>query len=561
LLINQQNSRNLRRLAGDHAALHNNPLPPNYLFDPSTTSDSDLTSLDILLAGPRATPYELGVFKLHLTIPTTYPQEPPKAYFRTKIFHPNVDDGTGAVCVETLKRDWDAKLTLRDVLVTICCLLVQPNASSALNAEAGMFLEQGDWSQFERRARMMTKLQAGVPKHLKEAVSEAQRRGEESEELERKDSAMNVAETSKTRRRGPPLSRGMVGTPVEGAGRRTRAGTPPPPPTRAPATSRPFVRQSVRDDVFGAVRLPMPQATPILQDDSSELLPTDQGSGSELSPTMAPIPRLSPRRQGPPAPFPDLSMTDSEAEYPPSPKKGAQKQTRDTTNTSIDYPPSPRKSPQKKTFDAIFQQPSRPEPSRAESSRAGAARRLQFTSAQQSQSTPSILDSSSLLEPNATFELAANDTEADTSEIEASFELPKRRSAVAANRKLAQATQAARTLRRKPKMQISGTSTPVSVSVPRLAKSRKTSPAMKKSSPQSPLSPPSSSFVALPSAEKDKSIIFAPVEGLQTKIRKTDTQVRNQRLERKLWKLCGGDVARWNKGDFGGYFQVKGARW
>ncbi|CAD0096735.1 unnamed protein product [Aureobasidium vineae] len=556
------NSRNLRRLAGDHAALHNNPLPPNYLFDPTSTSDSELTSLDILLAGPRATPYETGVFKLHLTIPTTYPQEPPKAYFRTKIFHPNVDDGTGAVCVETLKRDWDAKLTLRDVLVTICCLLVQPNASSALNAEAGMFLEQGDWSQFERRARMMTRLQAGVPKHLKEAVLEAQRRGEESEGLERKDSALNMGEASRTRRRGTPLPREMVETPVEGGRKTTRTGTPPPPPTRAPATSRPFVRQSARDDVFGAVRLPMPHATPIMPDDSSEILPTNQGNGFTISPAMPPIPRLSPRRQGPPAPLRDLYMTESEAEYPPSPKKSPQKQARDASNASIEYPPSPRKSPQKKDFDTLFQQPSRPEPSRAESSRTGAARRLQFTASQsQSQTTPTILDSSSLLEPNVTFDLA-NDTEPDTSEIEASFELPKRRSAIAANKKLAQATQAARTLRRKPKMVVPQASTPISIPAPRLAKPRKLSPVTRKTTPQRPLSPPSSSFIALPSAEKeDKSVIIAPVEVLQDKIRKSDIQVRNEKLEKRLWRLCGGDVGRWNRGDFGGHFEVKGARW
>jgi hypothetical protein len=406
---------------------------------------------------------------------------------------------------------------------------------------------------------MMTRLQAGVPKHLKEAVLEAQRRGEESEELERKDPGRNNGEASRTRRRAMPLSRGLTGTPIEGARRGMRAGTPPPPPTRAPATSRPFVHQSTRDDVFGALRLPMPQATPILTDDSSELLPMDQGNDSGLSPIMAPIPRLSPRRQGPPAPPVDLSMTDSEAEYPPSPKKGPQKEARDTTNTSIDYPPSPRKSPQKKAFDNIFQQPSRPELSRAESSRAGAARRLQFNTAQ-SQSTPSILDSSSLLEPNVTFDLA-NDTEADTSEIEASFDLPKRRSAIAANRKLAQATQAARTLRRKPRMLVSETSTPVSIPVPRLAKYRKPSPMTRKRSPQRPLSPPSSSFVALSSAEKEKSDIIAPVEQLQSKVRRSDTQVKNERLEKKLWRLCGGDVARWNKGDFGGYFEVKGARW
>jgi hypothetical protein len=108
---------------------------------------------------------------------------------------------------------------------------------------------------------------------------------------------------------------------------------------------------------------------------------------------------------------------------------------------------------------------------------------------------------------------------------------------------------------------ISEASTPIHIAAPRLAKSRKPSPMARRSPPQRPLSPPSSSFVALASAEKERSVIIAPVEELQNKVRKSDTQMRNERLEKKLWKLCGGDVARWNRGDFGGYFKVKGARW
>jgi ubiquitin-conjugating enzyme E2 S len=33
------------------------------------------------------------------------------------MWHPNVEESTGAVCLETLKRDWDPKLTLRDILL------------------------------------------------------------------------------------------------------------------------------------------------------------------------------------------------------------------------------------------------------------------------------------------------------------------------------------------------------------------------------------------------------------------------------------------------------------
>lgn len=559
----------MRRLAGDHAALHNNPLPPNYLFGPSASNDSDLTSLDILLAGPTSTPYEAGVFKLHLTIPTTYPTEPPKAYFRTKIFHPNVDDNTGAVCVETLKRDWDPNLSLKDVLITINCLLVQPNASSALNADAGMLLEQGEggWEAFEKRAIMMTRLHAGVPRDLKEAVRAAQRRGEESEELERKDSGLNMeargTATSRRRRRGTPLPREMMETPVEA--NRQRDETPPPPrqAARAPATSRPFVLQSTRDDVFG-LRLPAPTTgtTRILPDldSDSEILPADQENDSALSPVMAPIPTFSPRRQGPSVPLGELSISDDdtfEEEYPPSPKKSPQEQAR---NVSIEYPPSPRKSPQKRfDFGAPLPQP-RPEINRAESSRTGAQRPLLFTPVMQQQAgqnpTPVINPSldSSLLDTNVTFDLGM-DTEPDT-EVEASFELPKRRSAVAANRRLAATT--ARTLRRTNKV-IQDPFRNISIPVPRLARSRKPSP-VPAATPQRPLSPPSSSQQASASARAKKDVLGLQ-ERLQDKVRKSPTQVRDEKLEQKLWRLCGGDIERWNRGDFGGYFELKASRW
>ncbi|KAI9839830.1 MAG: hypothetical protein M1819_000020 [Sarea resinae] len=180
-LILTPNSKTLRRLASDHASLHNSPLPPHYLFPPTNDSSSlpdDLTQLTILLAGPQGTPYSQGLWKLHLKIPEDYPRSPPKAAFRTRIWHPNVEESTGSVCVDTLKRDWEAKLTLRDVLMTISCLLIQPNPDSALNSAAGQLL-QDDYEAFARQAKLMTSIHAIIPKELKAAVTEAKRRGEE----------------------------------------------------------------------------------------------------------------------------------------------------------------------------------------------------------------------------------------------------------------------------------------------------------------------------------------------------------------------------------------------
>ncbi|KAF4238329.1 hypothetical protein CNMCM8980_002153 [Aspergillus fumigatiaffinis] len=166
-----------RRLAADHAALHEEP-PPNYLL-PTEESSDDLTQLTTLLAGPQGTPYSQGLWRLHLKMPEDYPKSPPKATFKTRIWHPNVEESTGAVCVDTLKRDWKSTLTLKDVLVTISCLLIYPNPDSALNSTAGALLQE-DYDAFARQAKLMTSIHAPVPPDLKAAVVEAKSRGEEA---------------------------------------------------------------------------------------------------------------------------------------------------------------------------------------------------------------------------------------------------------------------------------------------------------------------------------------------------------------------------------------------
>ena len=116
-------------------------------------------------------------------MPHDYPKSPPKASFKTKIYHPNVEESTGSVCLDTLKRDWQPKLTLRDILITISCLLINPNPDSALNSEAGKLLQE-DFESFARKARLITSIHARVPSNLKKAVIEARTRGEEKQKAE-----------------------------------------------------------------------------------------------------------------------------------------------------------------------------------------------------------------------------------------------------------------------------------------------------------------------------------------------------------------------------------------
>ncbi len=58
-----------------------------------------LDSLIGTIRGPEGTPYANGLFLLEINIPTTYPFEPPKIRFETKIWHPNISSQTGAICL------------------------------------------------------------------------------------------------------------------------------------------------------------------------------------------------------------------------------------------------------------------------------------------------------------------------------------------------------------------------------------------------------------------------------------------------------------------------------
>lgn len=170
-----------------------------------------------------------GVWRLHLDIPPTYPTAPPTATFRTRLWHPNIDEATGAVCVETLKRDWSSSLKLRDVLVTISCLLIQPNPASALNEAAGK-LASDDWDGFCRRAKLMTEIHAAIPSNLLEEVREAQRRGEEKEGKEQvKETESKLKGKGKEHVKALPTGSKAQGTAAEDEENYKRRGQTPEP--------------------------------------------------------------------------------------------------------------------------------------------------------------------------------------------------------------------------------------------------------------------------------------------------------------------------------------------
>uniref|UniRef100_V9LD29 E2 ubiquitin-conjugating enzyme n=1 Tax=Callorhinchus milii TaxID=7868 RepID=V9LD29_CALMI len=128
------------------------------------TNEEDITDLKATIEGPDGTPYVGGLFRMKLVLGKDFPSVPPKAFFLTKIFHPNVS-ASGEICVNVLKRDWKPELGIRHVLLTIKCLLIHPNPESALNEEAGRLLLEA-YDKYANRARLMTDIHAARPHPL-----------------------------------------------------------------------------------------------------------------------------------------------------------------------------------------------------------------------------------------------------------------------------------------------------------------------------------------------------------------------------------------------------------
>lgn len=94
----------------------------------------NLSHLHGYIKGPESTPYENGVFKVNIEISTSYPFEPPKMRFITKVWHPNVSSQNGAICLDILKDQWSPALTLKTALLSIQALLSSPEPSDPQDA-------------------------------------------------------------------------------------------------------------------------------------------------------------------------------------------------------------------------------------------------------------------------------------------------------------------------------------------------------------------------------------------------------------------------------------------
>ncbi|XP_055343627.1 ubiquitin-conjugating enzyme E2 K-like [Paramacrobiotus metropolitanus] len=132
--------------------------------------DGRLDKLLGTIKGPQGTPYEGGTFQIDVKIPPEYPFRPPEMRFITKVWHPNVSSATGAICLDILKTNWAAAMTLRTVLISVQALLSSPVPDDPQDAiVAGQF--KSNRHLFDLTARYWAHVHAHAPTTVPEMAN------------------------------------------------------------------------------------------------------------------------------------------------------------------------------------------------------------------------------------------------------------------------------------------------------------------------------------------------------------------------------------------------------
>ena len=127
-MLSKQKLQTMKYLKNEFQQLQNDPIlslgATVGLPDPS-----NIFHWKITLLGPQDTPYAGGMFFLTADFPDTYPQTKPEIRFVNKIYHLNVRESDGHICISTLNQ-WVPNTPMVNVLSAIFALFYEQNPLS-----------------------------------------------------------------------------------------------------------------------------------------------------------------------------------------------------------------------------------------------------------------------------------------------------------------------------------------------------------------------------------------------------------------------------------------------
>lgn len=124
-------------------------------------SDHDVTLINdsiqefyVIFHGPSDTPYAGGMWKIRVELPDQYPIKSPSIGFLNKIYHPNIDESLGSVCLDVINQTWSPMFGLLNIFENFLPhLLRYANPSDPLNTDASNLMNK-DINQYNETVKI-----------------------------------------------------------------------------------------------------------------------------------------------------------------------------------------------------------------------------------------------------------------------------------------------------------------------------------------------------------------------------------------------------------------------
>uniref|UniRef100_A0A0E0K4K3 UBC core domain-containing protein n=1 Tax=Oryza punctata TaxID=4537 RepID=A0A0E0K4K3_ORYPU len=134
--------------------------PPPYCR-PGPAPVKDHFHWEVVIDGPAATPYAGGVFPVDVWFPRDYPFRPPKLFFKTKVYHPNID-GKGRMALDIFQDSWSPAFTINTLLMCFVSVLFDPLLDRPTKHCIAKQYKH-EYEEYEEKARAWTQKYSSTP--------------------------------------------------------------------------------------------------------------------------------------------------------------------------------------------------------------------------------------------------------------------------------------------------------------------------------------------------------------------------------------------------------------